>query len=375
MRRWYLSSIGQHELLEVGDEKLLAMDVQELQRWRGVRSSLERRLARPPSKDEWSEAVGFDEARTDSLSSDLMKGLCFDKQLRSLESAKETMINSNLRLVVSIAKRYANRGLGLQDLIQEGTLGLITAVDKFDPAHASQAKFSSYASWWIKQRVRRAVGQSRTIKLPSRMPSLIYSAQRAKEEFVLEIGREPTHAELASSLGISDDRLHVVQSASLQPVSLDCELKGHSRSGTSSDQRTLADMLPDATTLCPEEELEGRMVRQTLARSLHPHLKADEHSVICACYNLIEDRKCARTDQPNTTRDSTRCCVPSLTVTASSVPRAAPLTYAEIGARWGKSSAWVEKVEARALKKLKGRPQLRNLLTTRDLSIDGYEGA
>ena len=117
------------------------------------------------------------------------------------------------------------------------------------------------------------------------------------------------------------------------------------------------------------------MVRQTLARSLHPHLKADEHSVICACYNLIEDRKCARTDQPNTTRDSTRGCVPSLTVAASSVPRAAPLTYAEIGARWGKSSAWVEKVEARALKKLKGRPQLRNLLTTRDLSIDGYEGA
>lgn len=326
--RWYLSSIGQHDLLDAGEERQLAEDVQELVRWRGVRESLEAQLDRPPSQLEWERAVGFERESVD----------CFANELRHLESAKETMINSNLRLVVSIAKQYANRGLGLQDLIQEGTLGLITAVDKFDPTHASQAKFSSYASWWIKQRVRRAVGKSGTIKLPARMPSLIHASKAAREEFVLEIGREPTHAELAASLGISGDRLRVVLSAALEPVSLDCELRG----SAAADRRTLADTIPDAQAN-PEQELEARMVRQTLAQSLHPHLSAEEHAVICACYNLIENR-------PN-----------------------GPLTYAEIGARYGHSPQWVEKVEARALKKLKGKQMLRNLLSTRDLSADGYD--
>jgi len=335
--RWYLSSIGQHDLLDVSEEKVLSMDVQELMRWHGVRSSLERQLARPPTQDEWSHAVGFDAASLQDECRLRLQGRTFSKQLRQMEEAKETMINANLRLVVNIAKRYANRGLGLQDLIQEGTLGLITAVDKFDPQHDSGAKFSSYASWWIKQRVRRAVGQAGTIRLPARMPSLIQSVTKEKEDFVLAFGREPTHAELAACVGISPDRLRVVLSAALEPVSLDRELRVQRRS----DARTLADVIPDGKG-DPQAELERRWLRQTLARSLHPHLSPDEYVIICSCYNLIEDRR-------------------------------SPLTYAEIGERYKRSPEWVEETEARALNKLKGRVQLRNLLLTRDLGADGYE--
>ena len=169
------------------------------------------------------------------------------------------------------------------------------------------------------------------------MPSLIHSAKTAREEFVLELGREPTHAELAASLGITTDRLRVVLSAAMEPVSLDREF---SRGRGQSDQRTLADVIPDDDQN-PLQEVENRMARQTLARSLHPHLSAEEHAVICSVYNLIEDRKC-------------------------------PLTYAEIGVRYGKSPEWAEKVEARALKKLKGRTMLRKLLETREIDADGY---
>ena len=151
------------------------MDVQELLRWQSVRSQLEAELNRPINTTEWSRAVGFEEvasaAAEEPDSAQLLHHRCFDQQLRELTQAKETMINSNLRLVVRIAKGYAGRGLGIQDLIQEGTLGLITAVDKFDPQHASRAKFSSYASWWIKQRVRRAVGKSGTIRARALPPA------------------------------------------------------------------------------------------------------------------------------------------------------------------------------------------------------------
>jgi len=155
----------------------------------------------------------------------------------------------------------------------------------------------------------------------------------------MEFGREPSHEELANALCVSSNRLSVVLSASLDPISLDRELRGGS--GSVNDARTLADVIPTAQP-DPQAEVEQRLMRQTLARSLHPHLSADEHAVICSCYNLIEDRK-------------------------------SPLTYAEIAKRFCKSVQWVSKVEARALKKLKGRPQLRNLLQTRDLTANGWE--
>lgn len=151
------------------------MDIQELNRWDSVRNNLEAIYDREPTIEEWSQAVGYQNVHTiDEFDEQACMPhadydyAAFDTQLQRLRRAKERMINSNLRLVVTIAKGYANRGLNLQDLIQEGTLGLMTAVEKFDPNHHSQAKFSSYASWWIKQRVSRAVGKAGAIRTPRR---------------------------------------------------------------------------------------------------------------------------------------------------------------------------------------------------------------
>lgn len=334
-RRWYLRGIRKHDLLEGHDERLLALDVQELLRWQSVRAQLRATLERQPTPVEWSRAVGFDAVvRQPSLEA-MVEGRSFERQLRHLERAKERMINSNLRLVVSIAKKYTNRGLSLQDLIQEGTLGLITAVEKFDPAHHSEAKFSSYAVWWIKLRVSRAVGKSGSIRLPARMPSLLASVQRARREFEQQMGREPSHCELAEAVGVSEQRLKVVLSATKSPVSLDRVL-----GEAWSDRRTLADVIPCAAP-DPSQWLHAKLMRQTLATALHGVLDANEHAVICAAFNLLEER----------TRQ---------------------LSYAELAARFGRTAEWVEEVEARALRKLKGRPQLRNLLSTRDLSAEGY---
>ena len=332
-RRWYLKGIGQHPLLSGQEEMVLCMDVQELQRWNQVRSNLELLYNREPTQTEWSAAVGFSGAG-EAIASSPKPEEPFDAQLNRLRKAKERMINSNLRLVVSIAKGYANRGLNLQDLIQEGTLGLMTAVDKFDPLHHSQAKFSSYASWWIKQRVSRAVGKAGAIRLPARMPSMIATVAKARDDFRMAMGREPSHDELAEAAGISEGRLRLILSATREPVSLDCQVMQ-----SSSDTRTLADTLPDVQP-SPDERLESRMNRQTLARALNtgknPILDAEEHAVICSAYNLIEDRS-------------------------------HPLSHEQIAQRFGKSVEWVAKVEQRALKKIKGRPQLRNLLATRNV--------
>lgn len=217
-------------------------------------------------------------------------------------------------------------------------------MDKFDPAHVSGAKFSSYASWWIKQRVHRAVSQAGSIRLPARMPALIASVNAAREEFVLDIGREPTHAELAEAVGVSTNRLTDVLSASRGPVSFDKELADSAGGGgaaATGDARTLADVIPDESHHSPQEHLHRRMVRQTLARSLIAHLSPEEHIVVCSCYNLIEGRE-------------------------------VPLTHVEVGRRFDKSVEWVAKVEVRVLRKFKGKSQLRNLLLVCEISVDGY---
>lgn len=170
--------------------------------------------------------------------------------------------------------------------------------------------------------------------LPARMPSMIATVQRARDEFTMAMGREPSHDELASSVGISVSRLKVILSAAREPVSLDRELKR-----SFSDTRTLADTLPDNTQMSPSQRLEQRMTRQMLAKALNSILDPMEHMVICSCYDLIEDRSAT----------------------------SHPLSYEEIAVRFDKSAEWVAKVETRALKKLKGRPQLRNLLATRNV--------
>ena len=137
--RWYMGQITEHVLLSDQEEQHLTSSVRVLMEWEEVHDHLHEQLHRPPTELEWSAAVGYEPVAY------------FSGEMARLRDAKQQMITANLRLVVLIARKYRNRGLSMQDLIQEGTLGLITAVEKFDPEYSN--RFVTYAQWWIHQRI------------------------------------------------------------------------------------------------------------------------------------------------------------------------------------------------------------------------------
>ncbi|WP_243458611.1 sigma-70 family RNA polymerase sigma factor [Nostoc sp. UIC 10630] len=238
----YLQEIGTISLLTTAQEITLARKVAPLEELYRLKQQLQQELKRNPQDEELASAAGI------SL-------LALRERIANGRGAKNKLIEANLRLVVSIAKKYINRGVDFLDLIQEGNLGLIRAVEKFD--HTKGYRLSTYAVWWIRQCVKRALDkQSRTIRLPVHLWDKIYSIKNATKQLYQEMGRLPKQKEIADFLGMPDKNFQFIVKSALPIISLDTLI------GAEQDT-TLADLMEfDGDT--PEEQIIKTLLREEL---------------------------------------------------------------------------------------------------------------
>ena len=255
--RMYLKEIGKVDLLTAADEVDLAMKIEA-----GLDAT---------SKLEAADAGELELTRAE------MRRLTRVEQV-GLE-AKQALISANLRLVVSIAKRYVGRGMLFLDLIQEGNLGLIRAVEKFD--YEKGFKFSTYATWWIRQAITRAIAdQARTIRIPVHMVETINKLVRVQRQLLQDLGRDPTPEEIGAEMDMSADRVREIQKISQEPVSLETPI------GEEEDSQ-LGDFIEDSNAEVPPDAASFSMLREQLGQVLDS-LAERERKVIELRFGLVD---------------------------------------------------------------------------------------
>ncbi len=265
--RVYLQEIGRIRLLRPDEEIELARKIADLLNLEELAAQFESENDHYPTTKEWAALVGMPLVR-------------FRRRLMLGRRAKEKMVQSNLRLVVSIAKKYMNRGLSFQDLIQEGSLGLIRAAEKFD--HEKGYKFSTYATWWIRQAITRAIAdQSRTIRLPVHLYETISRIKKTTKVLSQEFGRKPTEEEIAESMEMTIEKLRFIAKSAQLPISLETPI------GKEEDSR-LGDFI-EADIENPEQDVSKNLLREDLEGVLAT-LSPRERDVLRLRYGLDDGR-------------------------------------------------------------------------------------
>jgi RNA polymerase primary sigma factor len=251
--RMYLQEIGRYPLLDAQQEVELAMQVEA-----GIRA---------------------EERLDENVPRTIAERVLLERQARLADRARQQLVVSNLRLVVSIAKKYIGRGLGLLDLIQEGNLGLIRAVEKFD--YRRGFKFSTYATWWIRQAVTRAIAdQARTIRVPVHMVETINKLAMVQRMLHQDLGREPTIAEIAKELDIESGKVTELRRIAQDPLSLETPIGAE-------EDATIGDIVPDLGADVPVEEAAFKLLQEYLSLALES-LNERERQVLIMRFGLAD---------------------------------------------------------------------------------------